>query len=260
MSSPRPSRPSRTTRGPLPAGTYWRRRAFVLGLAFSLVFVIARWLGGSSDGASDETPAATQAGAEVAATGTVTAGETTEASAPGSTSGSTGSGTPTEPTLAAPEGVCAPEDVVVTPSVADPAEGGGDVTITLSLQSRESEACTWQVSRSTVAVKISRGAEEVWTTAHCPRAVPSQSVVVRRAVVTEVELTWNARESAAGCSARTDWVLPGELTIHASALGGEPASAEFTLRKPAAATVVVTPKASRTPGAKATKKPTKPTN
>jgi hypothetical protein len=260
MPSPSPSSSSRTARGPLPAGTYWRRRLFVLGLAFSLVFVIARWLGGSSDGSSDETPEATQAGAEVAATGTVTAGGSTGTSGSGSTSGSTAGSTATEPTLAAPEGTCAAEDVMVAPSVADPAEGGDDVTLTLSLQSRESEACTWQVSRSTVSVKISRGTEVLWTTHECPRAVPSQGVVVRRAVVTEVELVWNARESAVGCSSRADWVLPGDYTIHAAALGGEPASSEFTLRKPAPATVVVTPKPSRTPDAKPTKKPKKPTN
>ncbi|KRB80288.1 hypothetical protein ASE01_02015 [Nocardioides sp. Root190] len=230
---------------------------FVLGLAFSLVFVIARWLGASSDGSSEETPAATQAGAEVSATQTVTAGETPTAPVSGSGTAGTGS---TEPTLAAPEGTCAAEDVVLTPSVVDPAEGGDDVTLTLSLQTSESEACTWQVSRSTVSVKISRGAEVLWTSHQCPRAIPSQSVVVRRAVATEVELTWNARESAAGCSPRTDWVLPGDYTIHAAALGGEPASSEFTLRKPAPQTVQVTPKATKTPSAKATKKPTKPTN
>lgn len=255
MPSSRPPSSGRATRGPLPASVYWRRRLFVLGLAFSLVFVIARWLGGSSDGSSEE-PAAEQAGAPVPATQTVTAGVESETP----TAGTRPSSASTKPTLAAPEGTCAAEDVVVTPSVAAPAEGGDDVTLTLSLQTATAEACTWQVSRNSVAVKISKGTEELWNTRQCPRAVPSQSVVVRRAVATVVELTWNARESTVGCSPRTDWVLPGDYTISAAALGGEPASAEFTLRAPAPRTVTVTPKPSKTPSAKPTKKPKKPVN
>lgn len=241
---------------PLPPGVYWRRRVFVLGVAFALVFVIARWLTGSSDASDDDAPVAEQAGAQVpTATRTVTAGEqATDATATGTAS----KGATAKPTLAQPDGPCEASDIVVTPSVAKGAEAGGDVTLTLSLQTLESEACTWEVSRSTVTTKISDGSREVWTTQQCPRAVPTQSVVVRRSVATLVELTWNAKESAANCSRRTDWVMPGDYTIEAAALGGEPGSAEFSLVAPATRTVVVTPKA--TPKATSTKKPRKPVN
>lgn len=259
MSSSRPSSSAGRTRRPLPASVYWRRRVFVLGLAFSLVFVIARLLSAGSDGSSDDAPLAEQAAARVRATETVTAGEDL------ATTGSTGSATATgrgtapatastKPTLAAPDGPCAPEDVVVTPSVVEPAEGGGDVTITLSLQTASAEACTWHVDRSSVAVKISEGTTELWTTRECPRAIRPESVVVRRAVATEVALTWNARESSKECSRRAEWVLPGDYTVSAAALGGEPTSAEFTLRSPAPRTVEVTPKSAKKPGAGATKK------
>ena len=60
------------TRGPLPAGVYWRRRVFVLLLASTLVFVIASVLGGGSDGKDDDVPAAQQAGGEVEASQTIT--------------------------------------------------------------------------------------------------------------------------------------------------------------------------------------------
>lgn len=219
----------RTTRGPLPADVYWRRRFFVLAVAFSLVFVIARWLTAGSDGESDKTPVAEQAGAQVSATQTVTAGDepATETASPGARS--------TTPTLAAPEGICDAADVAITPSVAKSSAAGRDVTLTLSLQTLESEACTWQVSSSNVTVRITQGGEEVWTTRQCPKAVPSESVVVRRAVATVVELTWaEARESNAGCTRKAGWVLPGDFTIAAAALGGEPAEAEFTLVSPTA--------------------------
>lgn len=250
---PAPTR-GRTTRGPLPAGVYWRRRVFVLGTAFALVFVIARWLTGSSDGRSEDAGVAEQAGAQVQATETVTAGQSTATAA--TTASPTGrKGASATPTLAAPEGTCEPSDVVVTPSVAKGAEAGDDVTLRLSLQTLESEACTWQVSRNSITVKISDGSDELWTTQQCPAVVPTESVVVRRDVATVVELTWNARESAARCTPRTAWVLPGAYTIAAAALGGEPAEAEFTLVRPTARTVEVTPSSTAT--SKATDKPKK---
>lgn len=267
MPSSRPSSRAGAPRAPLPASVYWRRRLFVLGLAFSLVFVIAQVLTSGSDGSSEQPAVAEQAGAQVSATGSAS----TEGSSGSGTSGSTGTAgsatTPTapttsaEPTLAAPDGPCEPEDVLVTPAVEDPAEGGDDVTITLSLQTATAQACTWRVDRGSVAVKISQGTTEVWTTRECPRAVPSESVVVRRAVATAVELTWNARESTRTCSPRGDWARLGDYTISAAALGGEPTSVAFTLRAPAPRTVEVTPKSSKTakspttPTDKATKKP-----
>ncbi len=227
---------------------------FVLGTAFALVFVIARWLTGSSDGRSDDV--AEQAGAPVGATGTVTAGQSTATP----TTTASASGRKATPTLAAPEGTCEASDVAVTPSVATPAEADDDITLRLSLQTLESEACTWQVSRDSVIVKISDGSDELWTTQQCPAAVPVESVVVRRSVATVVELSWNGKESAAGCSRRTAWVLPGDYTIAAASLGGEPAEAEFRLVRPAARTVEVTPKPTATAKATATKKPKKPVN
>lgn len=229
----------------------------MLGVAFALVFVIARWLTGSSDASDDEGAVAEQAGARVEATRTVTAGD--ESTEPTATSATTASrGASAKPTLAQPDGPCEAADIAVTPSVAKGAEAGGDVTLTLSLQTLSSEACTWQVSRSTVTARISDDGRELWSTRQCPRAVPTQSVVVRRSVATVVELSWDAKESAEGCSRRTSWVMPGDYTLEAAALGGEPGSADFSLVKPAARTVVVTPKA--TPRSTTTKKPQKPVN
>ncbi|WP_408897888.1 hypothetical protein ACJ5H2_01990 [Nocardioides sp. R1-1] len=148
--------------------------------------------------------------------------------------------------------------MVVTPSVAEGAVAGRDVPVTLSLQTRESEACTWQVSASTVVVKVVSDGDDVWTTRQCPQAVTDQAVVIRRAVPTTVQVVWHeARESTEGCTRRADWVLPGTFTVAAAALGGEPAQADFVLGAPAPETIQVTPKAPKT---KKAKKPTTPVN
>lgn len=239
----------------LPPGVYWRRRVFVLGIAFALVFVIARALTAGSDGSSSEQPAAEQAGGEVdsKATGRAETGGTTAAG-----DASTPATVPTTPTLAAPDGECSAADVIVTPSIAPGAVAGRDVPVTLSLQTRESEACTWQVSADSLVVKVAQGAKDVWTTRQCPQAVPAQTVVVRKAVPATVQLTWvEARESTEGCTRRAGWADPGDFTVAAAALGGEPAQADFTLAAPTPATIQVTPQAKNT---KKAKKPRTPVN
>ncbi|WP_158296645.1 hypothetical protein [Nocardioides albidus] len=237
------------TSRPLPPGVYWRRRVFVLGIAFALVFVIARVLTAGSDASSDPRPAAEQAGGRVASTGTTARADDDQKSGGRGATAPTGTGptTPTAPSLAEPDGECDASDVLVTPSVAPGAVAGRDVPLTLSLQTRESEACTWQVSADTVVVKVAQGTEDVWTTGQCPQALSAQPVVVRRAVATTVQLVWaEARESTDGCTRRAGWAAPGTFTIAAAALGGEPAEAQFELGAPAPATIQVTPKAKHT--------------
>ncbi|UUW91669.1 hypothetical protein [Pimelobacter simplex] len=275
MSSPRRPSPAggrSTARGPLPPSVYWRRRVFVLGVAFALVFIIARWLTAGSDGSSGDADTAEQAGNGVAATETVTAGQDGDkkggsgkgadeptGGASGGASGGTPTGptTPTTPTLAPPQGNCSASDVLVTPSVAAGAVAGRDVALQLSLQTRTAEACTWEIGPKSLTVRIGQGRAGVWSTQQCPRAVPRQSVVVRRQVATIVQLTWaETRKSTEGCTAGAGWAMPGDFTIAAAALGGEPTEAEFSLGKPVAATVHVTPSDDAT-STKAKKKPKK---
>ena len=133
---------------------------------------------------------------------------------------------------------------MVTPRVADPVRGD-DVTISLSLQTVESPACTWKVSADTVTVRISDGDTEVWTTRHCPKVVPEEDVVVRNAVSTVVEVIWReTRLSDDGCPTKTDWADEGDYTIVAAALGGEPIETDFDLPNPTSETV--TPDADET--------------
>lgn len=251
---PSPARGA-TTRGSLPPGVYWRRRAFVLGIAFALVFVIARLLTAGSDASSDEQPAAEQAGGQVDRAG---AGDSDGAGdgTPAADGATTPATVPTTPTLAVPEGECAASDVLVTPSVATGAIAGRDVPLTLSLQTRESEACTWQMSADSLVVKVAQGSKDVWTTRQCRQAVADQSVVVRRTVAATVQVVWaEARESTEGCTRRAGWAEPGTFTVAAAALGGEPAQADFELGAPAPETIQVTPKAKDAKKAKKSKTP-----
>lgn len=230
------------TRGPLPAGVYWRRRLFVLTLAGTLVFVIASLLSGGSDGRDDDVPVAQQAG-QVQPSQTVTVSEQPRGRKEKRQRQQLPEQGPTyDPgVLVEPEGNCDPADVKVTPEVAG-GELGRPVTIGLELQTLEAEACYFRVGSDKVTVRINDGSTEVWSSRECPAAVPDESVAVRRVVATVVQMTWDARESDTDCSKRREWLRrPGDFTIAAAALGGEPSETTFELTRPAPETVTVAP-------------------
>jgi hypothetical protein len=230
------------TRGPLPAGVYWRRRLLVLSVAVVLVVGLARLLGGGSDGSDADR--ATQVSADrtetvgspgTTASGSPSAPTSSRSHTPGKghRSGKPGGGktTSSAPVLAAPDGPCADGDVAVTPDVKG-AVAGRDVFIVLKLRTLSSAACTWRVSPANVTVKITSGRDDIWSTRECPRAVPSRDVVVRRDVTTSVGLTWNARRSDEHCTQQTEWALPGFYHVAAAALAGEPSDLQFELTTP----------------------------
>lgn len=242
------------TRGPLPAGVYWRRRFFVLALAATLVFVIANVLSGGSDG-KDDAPVARQASGETTPSQTITVGDRKGRKHGKGTKGGKGTrggvGAVQGPTfdpsvLVEPEGNCEAADVRITPQVAG-AVAGSPVTIGLSLRTVQADACYFRIGSDKVTVKITEGGRETWSSRECPGAVPAQSVVVRRVVATVVEMTWDAHESDSSCSHRRAWVMPGDFSVSTSALGGEPAASDFTLVAPTAETVTVTPHPQRHP-------------
>lgn len=239
-------------RGPLPARVYWTRRIIVLGIPLLLVVVLARVLGGSSDG-KDETPTATQAGASVTeAEAAPTAGPT--AAVEKDREGKKGKKrreqetVPPEPVLAEPSGPCTDSDIVATPALTT-ATGGADVPITVNLRTVVAEACTWQVSPQTLTLTITSGSDFIWSTRECPSAIPVQDVVVRQAVDTPVVVTWaDGKRSDETCSGRTEWAFPGFYHVLAASLGGEGTDVQFELVAPQPA--VVTTTADPKPGGK----------
>jgi hypothetical protein len=232
-------------RGPLPARVYWTRRTVVLGIPLLLVVVLARVLGGSSDGKDASAGQATQAGATVAdTTQAPTVGPTAEVVT--GTKGKKGKKqreqetTPPEPVLAEPSGPCTDSDIVATPAIAS-AAGGADVPITINLRTIVSEACTWQASPQTLTVTITSGSDFIWSSRECPASIPAQDVVIRQAVDTPVVVTWkDAKRSDETCSGRTEWAKLGFYHVEAAALGGEGTDVQFELVAPTPGVVTKT--------------------
>ncbi len=218
------------TRGRLPARVYWVRRLMVLGIATLLVVGLARLLGGSSDGSSGPDQASRAADTSSAAVPAST-GPTATASGTHPRRHAQARPTQTPTPVAMPSGPCAPGDIAITPSVPHPF-AGRDIALVLDLSTLTTPACTWKVSGATLALKITSGADLIWTSVQCPRAIPTEDLVLRQSTPTRVRLTWDARRSEPGCPRLTDWARLGTYHLHVAALAGEPQDATFTLVTP----------------------------
>jgi hypothetical protein len=224
------------TRGRLPARVYWVRRLMVLGIAALLVVGLARLLGGSSDGSSGPDRATRVAEASSAAT-TPSTSTTTSTTASAPSAGTQPrrhqqpTPTPTPTPVAMPSGPCAPGDIAISPSVPRP-YAGRDISLVLDLSTLTTPACTWKVSGSTLALKITSGSDLIWTSVQCPRAIPTEDLVLRQSAPTRVRLTWDARRSEPGCPRLTDWARLGTYHLYVAALAGQPQEATFTLVTP----------------------------
>jgi hypothetical protein len=227
------------TRGPLPARVYWVRRLLVFGTALTLVFGIAHLLGGGSDASSSDDQA-TQMSAEMQDTSSPPSAPTESARKHGTKDEPGEEKSSEAPVLAEPEGTCANEDIAVTPKIEN-AVAGRDVLVVLQLRTLTAEACTWRVSHDSLAVSITSGDDDIWSSRECPRAIPPRDVVVRKDVTTNVGITWaEAKRSDETCSSRTEWAMPGWYHVSAAALAGEPSDLQFELGTPTAGTITRT--------------------
>lgn len=237
-----------TPRGPLPTRVYWFRRVMVLAIVFLVVFGSARLLAGSGDEKSGESAAQVSAerapgtGSTDERTDTDEQAENPPAAKQTKKAKPKKKPKPTPPPLPEPTGVCANDDIVVTPKVVKK-RTGPNVRIRLVLRGAE-DACTWQVSPSTVTVKIDSGnrdnPDDIWQSRHCPQVIPTKDVTVYAATDTVVPIVWNGRRSDSDCSDTTDWAKLGWYHIKAAAYAGEPTDKQFELTRPTPVTVVKT--------------------
>ncbi|MCZ4498619.1 MAG: hypothetical protein JWQ74_1172 [Marmoricola sp.] len=240
-----PPRPTARTRGRLPARVYWVRRALVVATALALVFAFTRLFVGSGDG--DPGAVATVTGARPtpstsaapALSGPVGPSVTKTGSAkPSGKSSGRPSSKATAGDLVAPDGPCSVADITVTPRVST-AAAGRTIPVTLLLTGIR-PACTFVVSPSTLAVKVTKGDSRLWSSQDCPTSISRQTVVVRSGSSTSVQVSWNGRRSTGTCSRANSWVLPGKYRVTAAAIGSEPAQGLVTLKQPPRPIVIKT--------------------
>lgn len=227
-----------TPRGPLPARVYWTRRLILLAVAALLVVTLGRVLTGGSDGGGDAGSTKNDKATQVA--GVPSSADT------GVTDAATTAATPdakdakaSKAPLAQPDGPCKPEDLAVTAEVGT-TPNDGQVEIVLAVSGTKA-ACTFTFSQESVVVKISSGADGIWSSQQC-KTLPSQDVVVRSALPAKVPFVWNGHRSDEDCSRSAAWAKTGSYHVIAAPLGGEPTDVQFELTRPPAVVVTKTAK------------------
>jgi hypothetical protein len=222
----------RHPRGRLPRRVYWTRRAVVLAVAALLVFGIGKLVGGNgSDPTGSDLQASTSSAQEQEQQPGVSQGPVAPSKAPHAKA---------SPPLLPPSGECRDDEVSVLPSVPQ-AWGAQPIVIKLGLQSLQA-ACTFKVSPETLVVKITSGNDRIWSSQDCPKSIPTQDVVVRSGVATNVDVTWNGKRSEAGCPSPTDWALAGFYHVYAAAMGSTPTDVQFEVTRAPTSTVTKTAK------------------
>lgn len=230
--------------GPLPPSVYWVRR-LVLLVAVVLVVAALWWLlsglGGSQQPSSGPATGATSA----TTSSPPTALGSTSAQAAGTPSGAhhkaqqpgeTPTGQPPHrkglaghrkaPPLAQPTGDCAPGDVGIVIDVAD-TTAGHPVKATLSLTSLAASACTLQVTPDSLVLRITSGADVVWSSDDCPDSLPARQIVVRADPATAYAFRWNGRRSVQGCLDPGAVATPGGYWVEAALVGAGAHKAYF---------------------------------
>jgi hypothetical protein len=213
----------------------------VLGTLFAVVFAVAHLVGGGGGKPDKASPAAADLGHS-----TPTANGGPAGPRPVSGPSATATGTPPAVALAEPDGPCDLDDITVTPVMGDQF-AGAPVSLTLQLTGI-SPACTFQLSSKTLVAKVVHADDRIWTSQQCRSSVPRQSVVVRSAQPTTVQLEWSGRRSDDSCSSSTSWAVPRTYRLVAAVVGSEPAETVFRLKTPpqAVVTKTVQPKKVRT--------------
>jgi hypothetical protein len=234
--------PATRSRRPLPRRVYWFRRLLVLGVAFALVLGIAELLDYSTGNSGGEQAAPV-------------------AAAPSSTAESSAGPRKQKPAkprmrdegrekdrLARPDGPCEDSDVLVTPTITD-AHAGSPVKIVLEVTTVRSAACWFEVSPETVFVNIDGESGTIWSSQHCPEAVPTKNVVPRRERAARVPMWWDGKESEEGCPVWRPWidVLGGYTAVAAVRGSVTPVAIGFFLGGAVAPTVTETATPTPTP-------------
>ncbi len=242
--------------GPLPPKVYWVRR-LVLLLAVVLVLSVVWWLLAGSGSADPKASAASSAGATsspsdpgastepvqrprqqpAATTKTQGSGPTSRPNKPRQQAAGSGTSTkPRTPTkakktpLAQPTGTCSPTGVGMEIDVADSAPGEPN-TATLLLTSTDSPACALAITPDDLVVRVTSGADVVWSSDDCPDLLRAKEIVVRADPPTAYEFHWNGRRSEQNCQPVDTLPTPGGYWVQAALIGGDPHKAYFDITK-----------------------------
>lgn len=185
----------RLTVGPLPPAVYWRRRVIVLGVLVSIVALAVTRCG--SDSSGDDQADTSSGGSTPSPTSSLLT-PIVEATA---------STQPTTPAPAPqPSGPCTDDEIVVTAATGGSRTqyaAGESVRISLRVKNVSARSCTRDVGGAHQELRISQGAQKLWSSDDCEPAGASDVQLLGAGQELPIaELIWTGRASTS-CQNRT---------------------------------------------------------
>jgi hypothetical protein len=193
----------------------------VLTVALVLVVLLLRLLGSNDDGGR-ETAAATTPSATPSAGGTL--------SAPPSSTASSGPRRSTEPStkpsaehtasnLPPENRYCSGANVRLVLSPAHRTiRSGVALNVALKLSAAQG-SCTATLEPSRLGVTIMSGKDRIWTSTHCPQAIPRATLVLAAGKESSSTVSWDGRRSRPGCLPGGAVAKPGTYIVQATYAG-----------------------------------------
>lgn len=176
--------------GPLPPGTYWRRRAVALAvLALAVLLVTRMCSGGAAEPRRGVPMAGSSSAASLASLG------------PGPTPTTAAPSTPSAPsaTVAAAPPPCADGDLGVTAATDQPSYATGEsVRFTLTVRNTSARTCTRDVGPGARLYVVISGSDRIWSNLDCARGAAAVTTLPAGASKA-FSVTWSGVRSAPGC-------------------------------------------------------------
>lgn len=182
--------------GPLPASTYWRRRAVLLVLLVVPLLLLKSCVGG------DPAPSA----------------KVTTKPTPTSTPRSSGSVSPrpvaTSPRPAATTGTCADAGLLLTVRTdAKDYKVGASPTFTLTVKNTGRTPCRRDLGGRALELLVTSGADRIWSSDDCDATNNSSVQTLAAGASLETTVSWTGKRSARGCPANKPQVKEGTYVV-----------------------------------------------
>ncbi|GAA0579900.1 hypothetical protein HPO96_20435 [Kribbella sandramycini] len=208
--------------GHLPASVYWFRRGLVLAVLALLFFLVLRLVPGGDDPKNSAA-----AGPQPSET-------------PSAKSSDKPTPKPTEKTTTKPTAKASstppPKDVEcsssnvrvdVQPAVRRIASGA-TLNFLVKLDAVSGE-CKAAVDADSLTVTVTSGTDQIWTSAHCGKAIQRATLVVAKGKQGVSTVAWNGFRSGPGCLPGQPVAKPGTYVVKAEFSGRESAAQAFQI-------------------------------
>jgi hypothetical protein len=219
---------------------YWRRRLIVVMVMLALVLA-AVWQtrvnrGDNDAAAPPEGATGTETEGTAEPTGTdrfaaAAVGAAVSADSLATVTGAEAGSPHVRPVFAEPTGRCDPTATTATADVPEPVVSGTGAVLQVRLRTTAASACTLFLT-DRLLVQVTRDDEAIWRLQDCPSALSTPSVVLQPAWSTVIDIAWSGRASNAKCGLGTPAADPGNYSLQAAILSGEPGTTDLRVLAP----------------------------